>query len=209
MKKSHFGAFWFYDFLKWFAFWPWFLACRPKLIYSSDAAKEKIRGGFLMASNHNSFYDTIYIQFPFFLRRRYVVGSSAVMTGKLSSWIIAHVMTIRINKDHPSPSSIREIVRVLKDGYPVGIFAEGTVNHEFGTLLPLKEGTALFAYMAKVPIVPIYIRSERRPFERLRIGIGEAIFPPESLSPDRHELSEMTALLSERITALMPAVNQK
>lgn len=207
MKNNKFKTFWFYDFMKLFAFWPWLLFCRPKQVYISEAAKQKCKGGFLMASNHNTFYDTIYMQFPFYSRRRYLIGSDAVMNGKVSSWIISHLLTVRINKEHPSPSSIREIVRILKDGYPVGIFAEGTVNHEFGTLLPLKEGTALFAYMAKVPIVPIYIRSVRRPFERLRIGIGEAIFPPESLSPDRHELSEMTALLTEKITELMTMMN--
>jgi 1-acyl-sn-glycerol-3-phosphate acyltransferase len=64
---------------------------------------------------------------------------------------------IRIKRDATDVSSIKAVLKCIKEGNPVCIFPEGTRSMD-GELQQPKAGTGFLVAKAKVPVVPVYIR---------------------------------------------------
>jgi len=100
---------------------------------------------------------------------------------------------IPVDRDNPGPSSMKGAIERLKAGKQVLVFPEGTRTRS-GRLGRFKDGPALLARRAGVPVVPVYVwRTEScwprasplpRPFgSRLEVRYGRALVPPAGLPP--------------------------
>jgi 1-acyl-sn-glycerol-3-phosphate acyltransferase len=98
---------------------------------------------------------------------------------------------IPIDRDNPGLSSMKGAIEKLRAGISVLVFPEGTRTKD-GRLQEFRDGPALFARRAGVPIVPVYLhRSERalprssslpRPFASgVQVLIGSPITAPKGL----------------------------
>ena len=110
-------------------------------------------------------------------------------------------------------ASLRASVRALKEGQVLAIFPEGRMIPTSGRELGEgKEGTALIAIKARVPVIPAYIRGT--PESRVvwksaltpsnsRIVFGPAILPDDPPPEDeRAALASLTARYMDAIKAL-------
>ena len=81
----------------------------------------------------------------------------------------------------------------LKNGISVLVFAEGTRTRD-GRLAPMREGPALFARRAGVPIVPVYLYRSEAVWPRgqflfnfinkdIEVRVGKPIVAPKDLAP--------------------------
>ena len=70
------------DFIRVSGALPGLLWLRPKIRYTSKAAKKRIRGGALVISNHNSFVDPGYVMFVIWYRRQRFVCHQAFLETK-------------------------------------------------------------------------------------------------------------------------------
>ena len=82
---------------------------------------------------------------------------------------------IEIDRENLDLTTIKKIIKVLKDDGVLGIFPEGTRNRTNEILLPFKEGTTMFAERTDSPIIPLIIEKKPKLFRRNKIIIGEPL----------------------------------
>lgn len=139
-----------------------------------DADKVPKKGGFILASNHLSFFDPPVLacaakrQLNFLARedlfRAFVIG-----------WFIKRLKAIPVKRDFQDMRAMREAARKLMDGEPLLLFPEGTRGggDEF---LDAKLGVSFLARLAKVPIVPVYLEGTDKALPR-----GARFFKPAKI----------------------------
>lgn len=89
--------------------------------------------------------------------------------------LLNKVEVIPINRANPSLSTVKEILRQIKNGRVLGIFPEGTRCLDLNTFLPAKPGVALFSIKSKADIIPMSIITNYRPFSKVKVVIGQPI----------------------------------
>ena len=172
-EKRRFGRYFVYDFIKLTAApgWLWF---RPKIVYASEAARERIRGGALLIANHIGFFDPVYLHFAVWYRRLHFVCLEEFFKGRSRRFFEA-CQCIPINKNNPGVDSLREITAHLRAGELVCMFPEGQVNGSAEEMGAFKSGMVLMAMRGRAAIVPVYIKRREHWYQRLVMVIGERV----------------------------------
>ncbi|MBQ3266088.1 MAG: 1-acyl-sn-glycerol-3-phosphate acyltransferase [Ruminococcus sp.] len=164
----------FVDFVRITGALPTYIWYRPQIVYENRAARQRIRGGALLISNHNCFFDPIYIMIALWYRRHHIVCNQEFYNTK-ARWFLEHVLCIPIDIDNIGFNTMKEINDHLTAGELVSMFPEGHVNDGSGEMRSFKSGMVLMAMRAKVPIVPIYVKEHKPRSSRLKVVVGEAI----------------------------------
>jgi 1-acyl-sn-glycerol-3-phosphate acyltransferase len=140
---------------------------------------------FIIASNHQAWYDTLFILAAFAeVPRMPMIYTMArrdtVFNQGWKRWLMpmVGVFPITPHQGQLDAGGVRSVYHVLSRGGAVLIFPEGRYSRG-RDLRPLKSGVAHFALQAGVPICPIAISGlERlRPLARVGISIGIPIWP--------------------------------
>ena len=98
--------------------------------------------------------------------------------------------------------AIKKSLSVLKGGERLLIFPEGT-RVKKGKKSEPKSGAVLLAQRAGVPLVPVYITHNRKPFQPVKVVMGEAYKPAfPTRRPSNEELEQATAELMAKVYAL-------
>ncbi|MGI6264434.1 MAG: lysophospholipid acyltransferase family protein [Acutalibacteraceae bacterium] len=192
----------FHDVAKAIAALPGLLWFRPRIVYESELAKKRIRGGALVIANHIGFFDPVYLQYAVWYRRHHFVCLQKFFDGPLW-WMFKGFLCIPIDKDNVRVDTFRQIVGHLQSGEMVTLFPEGQVNDGSGQLASFKAGMVLMALQSQKPIVPVYIHKRRRFYHRLVMGIGEPVDPAaagEKLT--MRQINEAARRLQEKEIAL-------
>lgn len=167
----------------------WLLCCYRVTVRKSAPLPN---GPVLYACNHRAFLDppmaAIWGRMP------------VCYFARASLWqmpIVGRVLDIfsgiPVDRDNPGASSMKGAIERLKAGKQVLVFPEGTRTRD-GRLGRFKDGPALFARRAGVPVIPVYVwrtehcwprhRALPNPFgSRLEVRYGRPLIPPASLKP--------------------------
>lgn len=164
----------FVDFVRITGALPTFLWYRPKVIYENEAAKKMIRGGAILISNHNCFFDPIYVMLSVWYRRHHFICNKEFYDTK-AKWFLKHVLCIPIDIHNPGFQTMKDINDHLLNDELVSMFPEGHINDGSGEMRQFKSGMVLMSMRAKVPIIPVYIREHKPKSSRLRVVVGEPI----------------------------------
>ena len=138
-------------------------------------------GPVLIASNHQSFLDPPLIgnlykdEMVFFARKTLFKGPA--------KWVYPQWNAVPVDQERPDMSSMKTVIRKLKEGWRVLVFPEGqrTLDGEIGEAAP---GVGLIAAKAGVPIQPVRIfgADEALPrgsgkvrFARITVKVGAPI----------------------------------
>ena len=168
-------------------------------------------GAVLVASNHESFLDPPLMgiihdtEMHFLARKTLFAGFRA--------WLLPHWNAVPVDQDRPDMTSLKNIIRKLRDGQRVLVFPEGERTHdgEFGEAAP---GIGLLAIKAGVVIQPMRISgaraalprgSARVRFSRVTVHVG----PPIRLTPEELKApngKEDYDRLAKRIMAAIAAL---
>ena len=196
MKKNNYL---FYDFVKITAAIPGLLWFRPKKIYVSQRAREKIKGGALLVSNHSGDIDPIILMFTVWYRRHHFIATTDLFNTKLKRFMFESFHCIEIDKENVSMKAFRDIVECMQKDKLVAMFPEGylTRNEE---IQKFKSGAVLMAITAKKPIIPVYIKKRKSIFNRQCVIVGEAINPIEMCGkmPSLADMEKISELLREK-----------
>jgi cytidylate kinase len=139
-------------------------------------------GGVILASNHKSYLDPLIVgsvlpREIFYLAKKELFGIPLV-----SAWIRRH-NAIPIDRRGFDKAALSRALDLLASGKALLLFPEGTRIRRPGLGAP-REGIALLAARANVPIVPVHVRGswhgERRGWLRgeIRVRYGEPIRLP-------------------------------
>ena len=131
-------------------------------------------GNIILAANHKSNLDPIFVAAAVKNRKIATIGKKELFNNKILAKILDKLFVIPIDRDNPGISTIKTILKKLKEGYAVGIFPEGTrvKGNGFGEA---KAGLALFAVKGKAKVVPVSIISNYKLFNKVTIYIDKPI----------------------------------
>lgn len=167
-------------------------------------------GPCVFISNHEGYADIV-VMFKALEGRQigFVAKDGLEKVPYFGKWIKAiRGVFIRRGDAREALKSIQEGVNLLKDGYSLVIFPEGTRHHTAG-MGDFKAGSFKLATKAKVPIVPISINGTRHMFEDKGYITGGAvvdivIHPAiDTASLDRHQTANIHQEVENTIRATL------
>ena len=139
------------------------------------------RGPFILASNHQSFFDPLVLgvasrrPLAYFARR-------SLFRIPLFSQVIANLNAIPVPRGSFSPDALKRALAALGQGWPLVVFPEGTRTPD-GTVRPLRRGIGLLAARSGVPVLTARIAGafavwpRQRKFPRFSGEIAVAFGP--------------------------------
>ena len=113
------------------------------------------RGGVLIACNHTSYFDPPVVGVAYGNKTAFLARKSLFKKGFLS-WIYPRLIAIPVDQERPDFTSLKRIIKELRDGNPVLIFPEGQRSLN-GNLLEAEAGVGLVIAKARVPVLPMRI----------------------------------------------------
>lgn len=131
-------------------------------------------GNIIVAANHKSNLDPVFLAASIRNREVAAIAKKELFEIKPLGFILKKLNVIPINREKPDVSTIKNILRLIKDGYVLGIFPEGTRIKEPG-FGEAKAGLSVFAIKGKASVVPISIISNYKIFNRVTIYIDKPI----------------------------------
>lgn len=198
-----------YDFVRATGVIPAYILLRPKTIYKTT--RPKIKGGFLIASNHVGFADPILVLFAFWRRRLHCIATKALYQGKIKTAFFNQMHCIMVDKENFNMRTFHSVCERLQEEKAVVVFPEGAVNPNPNEMMSFKSGAILMAYKAQKPIVPMYIAPARKWWRRRIVVVGEAmdINPDGKLLPSMEEVKQINLQLQEKELELQALYEKK
>lgn len=162
-------------------------------VHFTNQAPEQIRGGAVLAANHRSSIDPMFIQLAAGRRVHWMVAKEYCQNLFFGP-ILRALQVIPTNRTGTDINSTKIALKYAGQNNLVGMFPEGRINITTKPLLPVRAGAAMVAVKAGVPIIPIYIHGspylERfsviSPFlmpARVSVTFGKPIFPNPPSTP--------------------------
>lgn len=135
--------------------------------------KKMPKGKVMVVGNHLSAADIV-IQLSNLPGFRYTIAKKELNKNKFAGGFLAALGAIYIDREKADLAAVKKIFGVMKKGYGLSIFPEGTRNREGLDLGQIKEGAAMFALKGKTPIVPVIVYSKAKLFGRNYLYVGDA-----------------------------------
>ena len=172
---------------------PFKLWYNPKIIGANNIPKT---GAIIICANHKHVMD----QCPILISTKRMVHYMAkkeYFDGKFA-WFFKMAGCISVNRSIKDTEASNKALELLKSGYAVGLFPEGTRNRTKEKLLPFKFGAVSMAKKTDATIVPVGITGEYKFRSKdLTIKIGKPF------KIDNMTLEEANNLLKDKILELM------
>jgi 1-acyl-sn-glycerol-3-phosphate acyltransferase len=150
-----------------------------------NAAPEEMKRGAVIAANHRSSLDPMFVQLAARRRVHWMVAKEYCQHKVLGLFLKA-LQVIPTNRSGTDINSTKYAMRYAQQGKLVGMFPEGHINLSSNVLLPIRAGAAMVAVKTNVPIIPLYIKGS--PYRgtalsplfmsaRVQIVFGKPVYP--------------------------------
>lgn len=166
---------------------------KPKYINKEVIPKE---GPIIVCGNHKHLFDQC-LTIASTKRMLHYMAKKEYFDDKRKAWFFKLAGCIPVNRQIKDTVSKERAIALLKEGYAVGIFPEGTRNRTDAILLPLKFGAVSMAQKADATIVPFAITGEYK----FRSGITIRYGTPFKVGD--MSLEEANEKLTKEITKLL------
>lgn len=171
----------FYCFIVTAAWLVWHIGFRIRVIGRENLPKE---GGFVLAPNHISAIDPVFVVIARFWGKRLLIMAKEeiLQVNPVFTWMFRHVGVVGIERGRGDVNVVDELIGNVQKGQGLLIFPEGT-RSKTGQVGKVKSGAFVIASAAGVPMVPcriIYEPGRMKVFCRVRVCFGAPI-PAEAL----------------------------
>ena len=170
--------------------------CFSKIFFKYEViGSENIpdEGNLIIAANHKSNLDAIFLAAAIENRQVAAIAKKELFEIKPLAYILKKLNVIPINREKPDISTIKSILKAIKDGYVLGIFPEGTRVKEPG-FGKAKAGLSLFAIKGRADVIPVSIISNYKLFNKVTIYIDKPI------SFEQYYKQKLTSEENERLS---------
>lgn len=130
-------------------------------------------GGFILCPNHISNYDPLAVA-THMKRQVHFMAKAELYKNFIFKKVMLALGTIPVDRGKVSLETLKESLRVLKNGEILGIFPEGTRVKNGERKKPM-EGFVVFALKTKSPILPVHIEGEYKFRGKINIKFGKPI----------------------------------
>jgi 1-acyl-sn-glycerol-3-phosphate acyltransferase len=171
-------------------------------------------GGAVLASNHVSYFDFMFVGFAARDKRRLVrfMAKKSTFDNPISGPLMRGMHHIPVDRG-AGASSYAAAVTALRAGELVGVFPESTISRAF-VPRTFKSGAARMALEAEVPLLPVVVwggqrvwTTGRRPVRRRHTPVTIAIGPAIEVTGTENAV-QLTAVLHERLTKMVEEVQR-
>jgi 1-acyl-sn-glycerol-3-phosphate acyltransferase len=171
-------------------------------------------GGAVLASNHVSYFDFMFVGLAARDKRRLVrfMAKKSVFDSRISGPLMRAMHHIPVDRT-AGASAYGTAVTALRDGELVGVFPESTISRAF-VPRKLKSGAARMALEADVPLLPVVVwggqrvwTTGRKPKLTRHVPIIVSIGGPIEVAGTETAM-ELTGVLHERLTKLAEEVQR-
>lgn len=137
--------------------WLLWLIYRPKVF--GNKKNLRIKGGVIFIANHRALYDPLLlvVSSPRIIHFMAKKSFSTTLWGES----FKSLFVFPVNRKTADMKSIRQSLKLLRDGKAFGIFPEGRRSATDG-MDEFEKGTAFIAAKSGAPIVPIYINPKKQ-----------------------------------------------
>lgn len=156
-------------------------------------------GGCILAPNHVSAIDPVFVVITRFWGKRMVVFAKKELfeINALLTWFFRCMGALCVRGTRDELETIDKTVKVCKNGGTLLIFPEGTREKE-GKLLPPKSGLFVIAAQAAVDVVPVRILydtpdGKMRLFCKVKVIYGEPMPAAQFAMESRRDLKTLRA----------------
>ncbi len=111
-------------------------------------------------------------------------------------WMIELFGAIPIDREKPEKSTIKSIRKLIKEGWSLGMFIEGTRSRNIGQMGLPHTGTAYFAKSNNVLIVPVGILNTQKNGGKVICRVGKPIQPSDDLEKTTWQVMESLSELT-------------
>lgn len=122
--------------------------------------------GLLIASNHQTYLDPYWICLPVHRNPLRFMAWDRAFEWPVVGPFIRKLGAFPVNIEKGSVASLKASLRVLREGATLIVFPEGARCYPDGRLLEFKQGAALVAIQANVPVLPVTIRGGNKVWPR-------------------------------------------
>ena len=134
------------------------------------------QGSAVMCANHSAMHDPIFLCVACGIRENWLFMAKAeLMKVPVLGWLLKKIGVIPVNRGATDISTLRNAIDALKGGKKVMIFPQGTRVREGDDDVAAKTGAAMIASRAGVPLVPVYINTNKHLFGKVIVSIGEPV----------------------------------
>ena len=169
-------------------------------------------GGFILATNHISYYDPPLIG-GWCSRGLYFLAKTELFKPGIG-WFLRGLHALPVRRGSVDRRALDTCVEVIQNGRGLLIFPEGTRARQ-GRFLPAKPGLGMIAMRAGCPIVPAYVHGsnnlaacfKRR--ERMSLTFGEPLTASEvaAFTSDKQGYLALSNAIMERIGKIRDSLN--
>ncbi|HWC33645.1 MAG TPA: lysophospholipid acyltransferase family protein [Mycobacteriales bacterium] len=166
-------------------------------------------GGAVLASNHVSYFDFMFVGLPAHDRGRRLVrfmAKQAVFENPVAGPLMRGMRHIPVDRS-AGLAAYQAAVDALRAGELVGVFPESTISRAF-VPRTFKTGAARMALEADVPLIPVIVwgghrvwTSGRKPILRRGVPVTIEVAPPLELAPGT-SAAEATEALYDVMNAM-------
>ena len=132
-------------------------------------------GPYIIACNHKSNLDAIFVSGLINHKKLRCVSKKELFNNKILAFILDKLGVIPINRDNPDISSIKTILKVLKNKEILAIFPEGTRHKDLNSFADAKAGLGMFAIKGKANVVPISLITNYKLFNKVTLYIDKPV----------------------------------
>jgi 1-acyl-sn-glycerol-3-phosphate acyltransferase len=169
-------------------------------------------GGFILATNHISYYDPL-LAGSWTSRQVYFFAKQELFKNKLFGTLIRRTNALPVRRGTIDRHALALSVDVIKQGYGLTIFPEGTRSKKDGFLEP-KAGVGMIALRAGCPIVVAYLHGSNRLMDcfmgrdRLSVTFGKTINPERfaSLTQEKESYKTVARMVMAEIEKIKERV---
>jgi 1-acyl-sn-glycerol-3-phosphate acyltransferase len=169
------------------------------------------KSNFLAVSNHLSNLDPPLAGWAL-EREIYYLAKKTLWDNPTMGKLISSLNSIPVDQERPEMTSLKKIIKALREGHHAIIFPEGSRSMD-GKMQPSLPGAGLVACKAQVPIVPMRIFGtfEALPPGRknfvpspIRVVIGNSFMPPSEKESkgDKEVYAKLAQRMMDEVAAL-------
>lgn len=187
-----------------FIFWPLRIIFALKHPVLRVHGKENIpEGAAIVCCNHSAFSDPIWVMFAAHPKRIFrTMAKKELFSHKILGFLITKVGAFPVDRSTSDINAVKTSMQILKSGDKLLIFPEGTRIRKGKTSAP-HGGAVMIAARMGVPIVPVYLSTDKRIFRLLDVVFGEPYHPhPSDRRVSNEELDALSQDMMQRIYAL-------
>lgn len=171
-------------------------------VYGKSNVPEE--GPVIIAPNHRSNYDPPLVGCCIDTRPVYFLAKKGLFINKFSSWFLRRVNTFPVDKKVVL-RALRKITGLLREGWAVMIFPEGT-RSKTDDFLPPEPGVGFISMRNNIPVIPTYIKGTTESMvahffhkSSLEVHFGKPVYPENY---DFNDYYRFTEEIMNRIKAM-------